>query len=200
MPHNDVSPKKPDVCQRPLLVFRAEARPVIRWTVGMGGEQTLPAKKIDDTFVERRRTEVTVRYMPQHTFDAMAYLAAAVELQGGDTRGMLDRLAKDYSVHYRDQHLAERALLGSERSQKAVGKFLSVGQSEEDRVALSEVFRELYQVALDYLPDGRRSRRFPRGALFYWAWSDNPNRHLITELHAINYVMRLQEGVIPRHR
>jgi hypothetical protein len=141
-----------------------------------------------------------LRYMPQHTFDAMVYLAAAVELQGGDTRGMLDQLAGRYSVHYRDQNLAERALLGSQRAQTAVAKFLSTGDSEEDKVALSEVFRELYQVALDYLPDGRRSRRFMRGAMFYWAWSDNPNRHLITELHAINYIMRLQEGVIPRHR
>ena len=141
-----------------------------------------------------------MRYMPQHTFDAMAYLAAAVELQGGDTQGMLDQLATRYSVHYRDQDLADRALLGSQHAQKAVAKFLSTGESEEDRAALSEVFRELYQVALDYLPDGRRSRRFMRGALFYWAWSGNPNRHLITVIHAINYIMRLQEGVIPRHR
>ena len=130
----------------------------------------------------------------------MAYLAAAVELQRGDSRGLLAQLEEDYSVHYRDQHLAERALLASRASQKAVEKFLTIGDVEVARGALGEVFRELYHVALDYLPDGRRSRRFPRGALFYWAWSDNPNRHLISDLHAINYIMRLQEGVIPRHQ
>ena len=141
-----------------------------------------------------------MRFMPQHTFDAMAYLAAAVELQGGDTSGLLAQLASDYSGVYRDQHLAQRALLASEHSQKTVGRFLSTGQSADDRVALSEVFRELHKVALDYLPDGRLCRRFLRGAMFYWAWSDNLNRHLVSELNAINYIMRLQDGIIPRHR
>lgn len=141
-----------------------------------------------------------MRYMPQHTFDAIVYLAAAVELEGGDTRGLLERLAQDYSGTYRDEHLGERVLLGSHGAQRTVRKFLSLGDAEQDRGALHDVFRELYQVAMEYLPDGRRNRRFLRGALFYWSWSDNPNRHLVSEVHAVNYVMRLQDGVIPRHR